>query len=218
MTNAHQRTYTWIVFALPLGFLFPLPFYFLHRRFPGFGFDYFVTPVLLWYLGYLSVGINSSVGIYFAIGFFVQFWLRKKYPEWFIKYNYLLAAAISGGTELLVFVTTFAVQVNSYSYTSPSWLLHVIPHVLTAWYAHRVLAEKLFNFLPTGGITFSQATRIIVRKIQLWVDNWLDKSIIQVYKLHRYFSLFGLPRSLARTHDSHFSDTTSHVSCSLGLV
>lgn len=104
------RTYTWIVFALPLGFLFPLPFYFLHRRFPTLGFNYFVTPVLLWYLGYLSVGINSSVGIYFAIGFFVQFWLRKKHPEWFIRYNYLLAAAISGGTELLVFVTTFAVQ------------------------------------------------------------------------------------------------------------
>ena len=110
VANTWQRTYTWIVLALPLGFLFPLPFYFLHRRFPTLGFDYFVTPVLLWYLGYLSVGINSSVGIYFAIGFFVQFWVRKKHPEWFIRYNYLLAAAISGGTELLVFVTTFAVQ------------------------------------------------------------------------------------------------------------
>lgn len=126
----------------------------------------------------------------------MQFWLRKKYPEWFIKYNYLLAAAISGGTELLVFVTTFAVQVNSFSFTSPSWLLHVIPHVLTAWYAHRVLAEKLFSFLPTGGMTFSQATRIIVRKIQLWVDNWLDKSIIQVYELHISACLAYLGASL----------------------
>jgi hypothetical protein len=104
------RTYQWIVLALPLGFVIPLPFYFLHRRFPKAGFDYFVTPVICWYLGYLSVGINSSVMMYFAIGFFVQFWVRKQYPEWFLKYNYILAAAISGGTELLVFVTTFAVQ------------------------------------------------------------------------------------------------------------
>lgn len=104
------RTYSWIVLALPLGFAIPLPFYFLHRQFPSFGFDYLVTPVICWYLGYLSVGINSSVCIFFAIGFFVQFWVRKRHPRWFLKYNYLLAAAISGGTELLVFVTTFAVQ------------------------------------------------------------------------------------------------------------
>ena len=88
----------------------PLPFYFLHRYFPEAGFDYFVTPLICYYLGYLSVGINSSVMMYFIIGFFVQFWVRKRYPEWFLKYNYILAAAISGGTELLVFVTTFAVQ------------------------------------------------------------------------------------------------------------
>tara|TARA_R110002060_G_scaffold33581_4_gene44341 strand:+ start:296 stop:541 length:246 start_codon:yes stop_codon:yes gene_type:complete len=48
--------------------------------------------------------------MHFIIGFVIQFYIRKKYPEWFLKYNYILAAAISGGTELLVFVTTFAVQ------------------------------------------------------------------------------------------------------------
>lgn len=104
------RTYQWIVLALPIGFAVPLPFYFAHRYYPKAGFDYFITPVICWYLGYLSVGINSSAMMYFAIGFFVQFFVRKRYPEWFLKYNYILAAAISGGTELLVFVTTFAVQ------------------------------------------------------------------------------------------------------------
>ncbi|KAB5572484.1 OPT oligopeptide transporter protein-domain-containing protein [Coniochaeta sp. 2T2.1] len=104
------RTYSWIVLALPLGFVIPIPFYLLHKRLPHLHLDYFVTPVICWFLGYLSVGINSSVGLYFAIGFFVQFFVRKRYPVWFIRYNYLLAAAISGGTELLVFATTFAVQ------------------------------------------------------------------------------------------------------------
>ncbi len=104
------QTYQWILLALPLGFVVPLPFWFLHRRYPKAGFDHVITPVICWYLGYLSVGINSSVMVYFAIGFFVQFYVRKRYPSWFLRYNYLLAAAISGGTELLVFVTTFAVQ------------------------------------------------------------------------------------------------------------
>ncbi|KAF8855994.1 OPT superfamily oligopeptide transporter [Acephala macrosclerotiorum] len=102
-------TYQWIL-ALPVGFAVPLPFYFAHRYWPKAGFDYFITPVICWYLGYLSVGINSSIMIYFLVGFFVQFFVRKRYPERFLKYNYILAAAISGGTELLVFVTTFTVQ------------------------------------------------------------------------------------------------------------
>ncbi len=106
-------TYQWIVLALPLGFIIPVPFYLAHKRFPKLGLDYIVTPVICWYLGYLSVGINSSVGLAFAIGFFVQFYVRKRYAEWFLKYNYVLAAAISGGVELLVFVTTFAVQGGS---------------------------------------------------------------------------------------------------------
>ena len=104
------RTYQWIVLALPLGFFIPLPFYFLHRAFPKVGFNYVVTPVISWYLGYLSVGINSSVMVAFGLGFYIQFYVRRRYPEWFLKYNYILSAAISGGTELLVFVTTFAVQ------------------------------------------------------------------------------------------------------------
>ncbi len=69
-----------------------------------------MTPILLYFTAYLSVGINSSVMIYFAIGFLIQFYVRRRYPDWFVRYNYILAAAISGGTELLVFVTTFAVQ------------------------------------------------------------------------------------------------------------
>jgi hypothetical protein len=104
------RTYQWVVLALPLGFAVPIPFYIAHKYFPKAGFDYAITPVICYYLGYLSVGINSSVMTYFIIGFFFQFYVRKRYAEWFIKYNYLLAAAISGGTEFLVFITTFAVQ------------------------------------------------------------------------------------------------------------
>ncbi len=104
------RTYSWVVLALPLGPLAPMPFYLLHRRFPQAGFNYVVTPFVCWFLGYLCVGINSSVNIFFVIGFVMQFYVRKRYPEWFLKYNYLLAAAISGGTELLVFTTTFAVH------------------------------------------------------------------------------------------------------------
>ena len=104
------RTYEWVVLALPLGLFIPLPFYLLHCRWPSKGFNYIVTPVICWHLSYLSAGINSSVMVFFATGFIFQYYIRKRYPRWFLNYNYLLAAAISGGTEFLVFITTFAVQ------------------------------------------------------------------------------------------------------------
>lgn len=104
------RMYAWVVLALPLGLLVPLPFYLLHRKWPSFGFDYVVTPVICWCSGYLAAGINSSVLMYYMVGLLFQFFIRRRYPEWFLKYKYLLAAAISGGTELLVFVATFTVQ------------------------------------------------------------------------------------------------------------
>jgi len=53
------------------------------------------------YAGILSVGISSSMLSYFVIGFASQFWLRRWKPDWFIKYNYVLAAALDGGTQIL---------------------------------------------------------------------------------------------------------------------
>lgn len=80
------QTYSWVVLALPVGFLVPLPFYMAHRMWPKAGFDYVVTPAVSYFLGYLSSGINSSVLMHFVLAFFVQLWVRKRYPKWFLKY------------------------------------------------------------------------------------------------------------------------------------
>ncbi|CAK7205698.1 hypothetical protein SEUCBS139899_008477 [Sporothrix eucalyptigena] len=45
------RTYGWILLALPLGFVLPIPFCLLLRRFPRAGFNTVFTPVISWYLG-----------------------------------------------------------------------------------------------------------------------------------------------------------------------
>jgi hypothetical protein len=43
------------------------------------------------------------------IGFASQWFVRKYRPSTFIKYNYILSAAMDGGTQVLVFILTFAV-------------------------------------------------------------------------------------------------------------
>lgn len=101
--------YGLVPIGLLLGFLPPLIFHTLHRAYPRIGFSKINTPIILAYAGILSVGISSSMLSYFAIGFASQFWLRRWKPDWFIKYNYVLAAALDGGTQILVFLLTYTV-------------------------------------------------------------------------------------------------------------
>lgn len=49
---------------------------------------------MCWTLGYLSVGINSSVFTTMMIAVFSQFYLRRYRATWFRKYNYLLSAGL----------------------------------------------------------------------------------------------------------------------------
>jgi len=69
-----------------LGFLVPSPFYFAHKSFPRLvscsafshnivtdgtthGLNNLNAALICWYLGYICVGINSSIPIYFVLGF-----------------------------------------------------------------------------------------------------------------------------------------------------
>jgi OPT oligopeptide transporter protein len=56
----------------------------------------------------MSSGINSAVLAFFVVGFYSQFYLRKYRPRWFKDYNYILSAAMDGGTQVLQFILTFS--------------------------------------------------------------------------------------------------------------
>lgn len=106
-----------------IGLAVPIPFWLVHKKWPKLGANKVVTPVLCWCLGYLSVGINTSVFTTFLLAIFSQFYLRRYRPRWFRKYvntlemfagvnliflspryNFLLSAALDGGTQVMVFI------------------------------------------------------------------------------------------------------------------
>jgi OPT family oligopeptide transporter len=106
--------YEWVTIAFLLGFVIPVPFYLIHKYVaPKLRLDYLNTAIITYFIGWLSVGINSSSLAFLSIGFFSQLYLRKYRPDWFIKYNYILSAALDGGTQVIVFMLTFAVQGGS---------------------------------------------------------------------------------------------------------
>ncbi|GAA6013376.1 hypothetical protein JCM10207_000874 [Rhodosporidiobolus poonsookiae] len=119
-------TYFIIPLGIIIGLAIPLPFYFAHHYFgPKYQLDKVVTPIICWCLGYLSVGINSSVFTTMLLAIFSQFYLRRYRSTWFRKYNYLMSAALDGGTQFMVFIATFALFGASGSpVTMPEWALN----------------------------------------------------------------------------------------------
>ncbi|KAE9396396.1 OPT oligopeptide transporter [Gymnopus androsaceus JB14] len=116
--------YGFVPYMLLVGLLFPIPFWLLHKKWPKFGWNLIFTPILA-ELGFLSVGINSSVFSTLLVALFSQYYLRKYYPTWFRKYNFLLSAALDGGTEIMIFVSTFAVNGGSgTAHPFPNWGLN----------------------------------------------------------------------------------------------
>lgn len=101
-------TYDWVPLGLVIGFAAPIPIYLLHRQFPKVGFNYINISIISWHIGWLVTGINSAIISFFVVSFWSQFYLRRYKPEWFLKYNYVLCAGLDGGTQVIVFILTFA--------------------------------------------------------------------------------------------------------------
>ncbi|KAG2157244.1 OPT oligopeptide transporter protein-domain-containing protein [Suillus clintonianus] len=104
------QRYQWVPLSYLIGLVAPLPFWIIHRYWPKLRMDYYYTPIICSFIGWLCVGINSSLLSYFTVAFLSQWWLRTRYPRWFVKYNYLVGAALDGGTQVMVFILSFAVQ------------------------------------------------------------------------------------------------------------
>ncbi|KAI0317705.1 OPT oligopeptide transporter protein-domain-containing protein [Amylostereum chailletii] len=119
---ASGKRYQWVAWAYVIGLAVPVPFWVVHRYWPKLRADYLYTPVICYYIGWLCVGINSSILSYFVIAWLSQWWLRTRYPKWFAKYNYILGAALDGGTQVMVFILSFAVQgAAGTSHLFPQW-------------------------------------------------------------------------------------------------
>jgi len=114
--------YQWVTISYLTGFLVPFPFWIAYRYTKLEFFRYINLGIILWYMGWLFVGINSSILSYFLAGFVAQWYLRRYHPQIFVKYNYLVSAALEGGTQVIVFILSFAVFGGSGSAVLfPTW-------------------------------------------------------------------------------------------------
>lgn len=101
-------TYAWVPLGLVIGFAAPVPLYIAHRFFPKLRLNLINVPIIAWHIGWLVTGINSAIFSCFVVAFWSQYYLRRYKPEWFLRFNYVLCAGLDGGTQVVVFIMTFA--------------------------------------------------------------------------------------------------------------
>ncbi|KAH8822770.1 OPT oligopeptide transporter protein-domain-containing protein [Flagelloscypha sp. PMI_526] len=128
----------WILpFSIFIGLFVPLPFYFIHKWAGaeskiGKIAAYPVIPVLLLYIGYLPYSVNGQWWTCAIIGFTSQWYMRTRYPKWFAKKNYLLSAGLDGGSQVVLFILSFAVfGASGNEVPFPTWWGNADPDILS---------------------------------------------------------------------------------------
>jgi hypothetical protein len=113
--------YAPLLYFFLIGAILPVPFYLLARRYPLSFWRYINIPVF--FAG--IQGIPPATGINYAswalTGFVFNFLIRRYHFRWWMRYNYILSAALDAGVALSIVVVFFAVQYPKGGFTLNWW-------------------------------------------------------------------------------------------------
>ncbi|KAF9477961.1 OPT oligopeptide transporter [Pholiota conissans] len=118
----------WLIpFASFIGLFTPIPFWIVYKLArPGsrlaWAMKYINVPIVTLYIGWLPYSVNGQWWSCLVIGILSQWWLRTRHPTWFVKYNYLMSAALDGGSQVILFILSFAVfGASGTAIAFPTW-------------------------------------------------------------------------------------------------
>ena len=102
--------YNPLLYFFLIGAFLPIPFYFLARRYPLSAWRYVNVPVIFAGISMLppATGINYSA--WFCVGAVFQWFMRRRHFRWWMRYNYILSAALDAGVAISLIVIFFGLQ------------------------------------------------------------------------------------------------------------
>ncbi|KNF02512.1 hypothetical protein PSTG_04418 [Puccinia striiformis f. sp. tritici PST-78] len=104
------QRYSAVSWGMVVGLFLPIPLFVAGKRWPRYKFNLFNVPLLLGIITGLYTLASAGEPMRIFIGLMSQFWARTYRTQWFRKYNYILSAALDGGTELMVFFLAIVFQ------------------------------------------------------------------------------------------------------------
>jgi OPT family oligopeptide transporter len=96
-----------------VGFLLPIPFWLLSRRYPNSWVKYVHVPV---FLGGTAIMPPAQAGMYtswFIVAFIFQFYIYRYHNEWWSRFNYILSAGMDSGVAIAGLIIFFAFQYSN---------------------------------------------------------------------------------------------------------
>lgn len=101
--------YPILQYCFLIGALLPFPFLALKRFFPKTMRYFQPTLVIGGMLVYAPYNMSYyTVGLYFS--FIFMYYIRTRYLDWWVKYNYVLSASLTAGVAFSALIIFFAVQ------------------------------------------------------------------------------------------------------------
>ncbi|KAI3390955.1 hypothetical protein diail_8329 [Diaporthe ilicicola] len=129
MQSLNSQAITWALakdMPVPLGLLIGAALPVLHwgviKAFPRVRGLPINTTIICSFAGQVYYGNTSWVWSSIAVGVFSQLYLRRRMPQIYNKYNYLIGAALDGGSQVVIFILSFAVfGASGTERPFPSW-------------------------------------------------------------------------------------------------
>lgn len=100
--------YSGLLWLFLIGAVLPIPFYFLARRFPLSFWRYINIPVFFAGLGAMPPASGINYISWVLWGFIFNYVIRRFHFRWWMRYNYILSAALDAGVALALLVIFFS--------------------------------------------------------------------------------------------------------------
>ncbi|CAG8566806.1 12963_t:CDS:2 [Ambispora gerdemannii] len=119
----YDSLYFPLVWCWLIGFLLPIPFWLIHRRWPNSRFPWKFVNVPLIFLGaHITVQFRKNyLLVALVVGFCTQFSLYRYRHDWWRKYNYVGNAALESGVQICLFVVFIFTNAFFTNIHFPEW-------------------------------------------------------------------------------------------------
>ncbi|EAU93222.2 glutathione transporter [Coprinopsis cinerea okayama7 len=102
--------YSGLLWFFLVGAILPIPFYFLARRFPLSIWRYINIPIFFASLGAMPPASGINYISWALTGFIFNYVIRRFHFRWWMRYNYILSAALDAGLGIGMIIVFFTLQ------------------------------------------------------------------------------------------------------------
>jgi OPT family small oligopeptide transporter len=113
--------YSALLWFFLVGALAPFPFYYLARRFPLSFWRYINTPVFFAGVAAIPIANPENYAAWGITGFIFNYVIRRYRFRWWMRYNYILSAALDAGVAIALIAIFFILQLPKGGFQLSWW-------------------------------------------------------------------------------------------------